>query len=205
MTVMGLVSSYRSPPIQFIGGILGTVLTSGVTSVTFTGHAVGDLLLVLGGSQQSADPSYTAGWTRITSYNSTGTLRVGIILYKWATSTGNDVITFTGTGSSTIRYSSGHIFRNVLRIGNSNVVTGTSANGSTLPSPSLTLSDTRGGSALVLATYNAGIGTAPNSMTVSAGMAYGLQRSSWPGGNFTTASGVNLANCGIVELVGSPA
>lgn len=190
-------------PIQFIGGITGSTLSSGVSSATFTGHQTGDLLIAMGGSQQTADPTFTSGWTKITSYNSTvTTLRVGILVYKFASSSNNDTITFTGTGTSTANYSAGYIFRNVRAIGNSNVVTNVGATASTtIASPSLTLSDTATGqSALVLSTYIATITAAPNSMTAINGLAYGLLRSSWAGGNFTSSGAVTAA-CGIVELL----
>lgn len=197
-----MVGTFKSR-IQFISGVNGSTLATGATSVTFSGHQVGDFLLAMGGSQQTADPTFTAGWTKICSYNApTANPRVGIIVYKYATSTANETVTFTGTGTSSAQYSAGYTFRYVRGVGNSNVVTGTTAAAqTTVPSPSLTLSDTTNGtSALILASYLGFITGAPNSMTVTNGMAYGLLRNSWAGGNFTT-SGLVSFNCGIVELL----
>lgn len=196
------IGTFKSP-IQFISGFTGSTLSSAATSVTFSGQQVGDFLIAYGGSQQTADPTFTSGWTKICSYNSpTGNPRVGIIVYKFATSTSNETLTFTGTGSSASVYSGGYIFRYVRDIGNFNVVTGTTAFAQTsIPSPSLTLSDTTTGqSALFLASYLGLMTAAPNSMTVTNGMAYGLLRTSWAGGNFTT-SALAAFNCGIVELL----
>lgn len=198
---MSQISQSFKSRIEFVSGVNGTTLTSGVTSVTFSGHQTGDFLLAMGASQQTADPTVTGGWTKICSYTATGTIRVGILVYKYATSTASDTVTFTGTGTSTAQYSSGFIFRYVRGIGNFNTVTNTGSLGSSIPSPSLTLSDTTTGiSALVLASYVGNMTAAPNSMTVSNGMAYGLLRNSWAGGNFTIAT-TNLFNCGIVELL----
>jgi hypothetical protein len=198
----GIIGSTKSP-IQFIAGITGTALTSAVTSVTFTGHQPGDLLLAMGGSQQVADPSFTAGYTKICSWNNNNTFfRVGILVYKFANSSNSDTISFTGTGSSTLNYSAGYIFRNVRAIGNFNVInTSVNAGVTSAPSPSLTLGDTTNvKSALVLATFVPIITAAPDSLTVTNGMAYGLLRSSWAGGNFTMSAAATPC-CGIVELL----
>lgn len=199
-SIQATIGSWKSP-IQFIGGFTGSTLSSGVTSVTISGHQVGDFLFVVGSSQQTADPSFTAGWTKITSFFSTGTLRVGVMVYKFATTTANETVTFTGTGSSASAYSAAYVFRNVRAIGNSNVVTNIGGSASSIASPSLTLSDTTTGqSALILASYAMTMTAVPNSLTIANGMSYGLLRSSWAGGNFTV-SGTNLLNCGIVELL----
>lgn len=191
-------------PIQFVGGITGSTLATAVTSLTFTGHQVGDVLIAMGGSQQTADPSFTAGWTKICSFvdSYSTSFRVGIFVWKRATTTANEVLTFTGTGSSAVAYSAGHIFRNVRDIGNFGIVNIAVASTTTLvASPAITLSDTTTGqSALVLAHHTGTMTAAPNTMTVANGMAYGLLRSSWAGGNFTTSTGV-AAISGIIELL----
>ena len=190
-------------PITFIGGSTGSTLVSGVTSVSFSGQQVGDVMIAMGASQQTTDPSFTAGWTKICSFvgSGAGALRIGTLVWKRATTTATDTLTFTGTGSSAAIYSAGYIFRNVRDIGNFGVVNTTSTTGSTsIPSPTLTLSDTTTGqSALVAAIHTSGITAAPNSMTVSNGMAYGLLRSSWAGGNFTASNVIPIS--GIVELL----
>jgi hypothetical protein len=189
-------------PITFIGGITGSTLASGVTSVSFTGHQVGDVLIALGGSQQVGDPSFTAGWTKICSFvGSASPFRMGMFVWKRATSTASDTLTFTGTGTSAVAYSAGYIFRNVRDIGNFNVRSTASGTTTTTPdTPSLTLSDTTTGqSALVVATYTATATAVPNAMTLANGMGYGLLRSSWAGGTMTTAVALNVS--GIVELL----
>jgi len=198
MSMMSIIGSTKSR-IQFIAGFSGSTLASGVTTVNFTGLSPGDFLLVMGGSQQIADPTFTAGWTKITSYTST-IPRVGIFVYKWATAT-TDTITFTGTGTSSLAYSAGYAFKNVRGVGNSAVITGQGTTlASSIPSPALTLSDTTtGGSALIVASYVASMSAAPTGLTLANGMAYGLLKSSWSATNFTSSS--TYLNCGIVELL----
>lgn len=199
-----MVGAYKSP-IQFISGFTGSGLSAGVTSVTISGHQVGDFLLARGGNAaQSTDPTFTAGWTKICSYNCTaaGSLRVGILVYKYATTTANETVTFTGaSATAAAAYSAGYVFRYVRGIGNFNTVTGVTTSASSVPTPSLTLSDTTTGiSTLVLASFVGAMIGAPNSMTVTNGMAYGQLRSSWAGGNMTLSASFPV-NCGIVELL----
>lgn len=203
MTIaQGLIGSSKST-IQFIAGISGSNLSSGVTNVTFSGHQAGDFLLAVAGTQQGIDPTFTDGWNKIVSYTgSSGTAqRTGIIVYKYATSSDNDIVNFTGNGTAAAAYSAGYIFRNVRGVGNSNTVNGTTSTGTSIASPTLTLSDTTTvKSTLVLCSYAPSITAAPNSMNVANSMSYGTLRSSWAGGNFTTSIAVTL-NCGIVELL----
>jgi hypothetical protein len=190
-------------PIAFIGGFTGSTLVSGVTSVSFSGHQVGDVLIAMGGSQQTADPSFTAGWTKICSFVGSGSpSRMGMWVWKRATTTATETLTFTGTGSSAVVYSAGYIFRNVRDIGNFGVVnTASTTTTTTPPTPSITLSDTTTGqSALVVASYFSGVTAVPNAMTVANGMGYGLLRSSWAGGTMTMSGAVYNVS-GIVELL----
>lgn len=191
--------------IQFIDGFIGSALTSGVTSVTFTGHKVGDLLIAIGGSQQTADPTYTSGWTKITSFNNTNTnFRVGIIVYKFATSTASETLTFTGTGTSTAFYSSGQIFRNVTGIGASASIS-TAITGITpvYNTPALTLTSNKGSSTLFGGTYVPYTTTGNNVKTnYDSGNFYILNQN----GNYTTAQAqtsgaTGTGACGIVELL----
>ena len=190
-------------PITFIGGSTGSALSSGVTSVSFSGQQVGDVLIAMGASQQATDPSFTAGWTKICSFVGSGSpSRMGMWVWKRATTTATETLTFTGTGSSASIYSAGYIFRNVRDIGNFGVVSTASTTTTSTPStPSITLSDTTTGqSALVVASHFSGVTAVPNAMTVANGMGYGLLRSSWAGGTMTLSSATyNIS--GIVELL----
>lgn len=188
-------------PIEFVSGVIGTPLST-TTSVTFSGHRVGDFLFAWGGSQSTTPPTFSAGWTLITSLGGTsgaGTSRAITLVYKVATTTASEVITFTGSGSSAISYSAGYTFRNVAQVGNSNTVFNL-IGGTSYASPSLTLSRTNGTSALILCTYSATMTAAPGGLIINSGMAYGLNQSSWGGGNLTV-SGNNAALAAICELV----
>lgn len=192
----------RSTAISVNNTHAGTTLSSGVTSVTFSGAPAitGHLLLALGGTQSITEPTFTDGWTKVCSFSSTGSLqRTGIIVYKYATSQ-TEVVTFTGSGSSAVNYSAGVSFRNVSGIGNTATYLDNTSGLSTINSPSLTLRRTDGSSALFLSWYAATITAAPNGLTVTNGVAYGTGYSSWAGGTFTV-SGSGTGISGIVELL----
>jgi hypothetical protein len=196
-------SSVGSNPIEFVNGFTGSTLVSGVSSVTFSGHQIGDLLIATGGGQRSTDPTFTAGWTKITSFFSTNLTRVGIIVYKFATSTANETVTFTSTGSSSAAYSAGHIYRNVVAIGNSVARTNISvAEGdTTVPLLDLTLQKTNSTSWVYASSYIPQLASATD-MTENNGQLYLASLSS----NFTARTantdGSSLVNIsGVVELL----
>lgn len=197
------LSSTTKQPISFIGSMYGSTLSGGVTSVTFTGHLTGDLLIAMGGSQQTADPSFTGGWTKACSYYSpANSVRVAIIVYKFATSSSNDTVTFTGTGTSSGTYSGGQIFRNVSSIGNTTTKTNYSGNAvSSIAVPTLTLSVTNGSSAVVVANYIAAANSisACTGCSIGNGLAYELGAASFTGRTATVTTVQSII--GAVELV----
>lgn len=194
----------RKGAITAIGTYLGSSLSSGVTSVTFTGVKAGDFLVAMGGSHAATKPSYTAGWSEACFYTGTNSFgsRSGIIVTKVAESS-TETVTFTGSGSSGTNYSAGLALTNVTAVGNVGTISSNAEPEITFPSPTLALQRTDGTSALLLASYFAGstaIAAAPGSLTISNGIAYGLARSSWPAGDFTVNDSAGRS-CAIVELV----
>lgn len=191
-------------PIKFVSSVFGSTLaTGGITSVTFSGHQVGDLLIAGGGGQRTTDPTFTAGWTKINSYQSpSNSARVGIIVYKFATTTANETITFTSTGSSTAVYSGGITFRNVSAIGANTTKTAYSGNAvSSIAVPTLTMNNTSGKSAVIVATYifSATNISACTGCSIGSGFAYELGATSFTG---RTATVNNIQSiCGVVELL----
>lgn len=100
-------------PVSREASIAGTTLAGGVTSVTFSGiHNVGDMLVAVGGSQSTTEPTYTAGWTRINGASSASDSRSLVVVYFIANTSGNITVTFTGAGNSGAIYSNGTVFRN---------------------------------------------------------------------------------------------
>ena len=142
------------PPIQVISTIAGTGITSGVTSVTFSGHKVGDFLLAVAGSQQTTDPTFTSGWTKIlNAIGNTGT-RIVIAVYKIATSTASDTVTFTGTGTSATVYSTGMIARNVSGVGTTFSLSSSSVATTSFSTPTIQAADRSGRSLIVWSHFN---------------------------------------------------
>lgn len=193
----------RPPAVKFIDSHTGTTLSAGVTSVTFTAtHAVGDLLIATGGGRQEADPTFTAGWTKIASYFSpSSSKRVGIIVYKFATSTADATVTFTSSGTSSDNYSGGQVFRNVSAIGNSAVRTNISGLADTsVPLPAMSLTQNNGTSAIYASTYIPYITSVPD-MSIGDGQAYWEQ----VGPDFTARTAtisLDVSNIsGVVELL----
>lgn len=168
-------------PVSFVTAITGTSLVAGLTSVTFTGHQTGDLLIAIGGSQQSTDPTFTSGWTKIiSSLYSTGP-RIAVAVYKFATSSANDTVIFTGTGTSASSYSSGIVFRNASGIGASSF-NNTTTFSLSFPVNALTLQKTNGTSAALCGVYiNSTVSSYNGGITRSSGgIGYKLNLTSFP-------------------------
>lgn len=192
-------------PIEFVASYGGSTLSGGATSVTFTGQSLGDFLIAFGGTQSLGDPSFTSGWAKIISYAATAAAsRAGILVYKFADTTSNDTLTFTGIGSSGLAYSGGLRFKNVRGIGATNTYlqpTGQAAD-NTVPTPSLTCSDASSRSAVVAATFFAAASVS-GIANLAAGMAYELNVVSKAQNNtgFAPPSGTAVNISGIVELL----
>jgi hypothetical protein len=196
--VHGALAAYKSKPaITRVGGANGSALSGGETAVTFSGLTVGDLLIAVGAHQDAGyDPSFTSGWTKIrTAYSDARRL----IVVRRVAASSSHTVTFNGAGDSSAAYSFGSVFRNASGIGASNSYNGGGTTGTSLASPSLTMS-APGGSALFLATYTNNMTAAPNGMTIANGHGYLLNASSWAAGNYTT-SVTNEATSVIVEIL----
>lgn len=152
--LMGATASAGAPTaVSVFSSVAGTTLSSGVTSVTFTGHAVGDMLVAAGGGQTLAEPTYTAGWTRINGGGVFFTVnRSVVVVYFIANTTSSITVTFTSSGTSGGVYSNGIIFKQANSIGAS-AVTQISAGSTSIPYSALTLDQTNGTSAVVVVTY----------------------------------------------------
>lgn len=190
-------------PINFVGSVLGTSISAGVTSVTFTGHSTGDLLLAVGATSSTTKPTITAGWTEILTFTNDSPFlsRCALMAYRFAPSSADTTLTFTGSGTSAGEWSSGMTFRNVSSIGASAKVDNTANSATTtIATPALTLSVTNGSSALALFAFRPYISASPGSLIITNGMAYGLEQSTWPAGNMTTSSNQPPISA-IVELV----
>ena len=106
----------------FVDSIIGSSLSSGVTSVAIPAHQSGDLILAFGSASGTGTaPTATAGWTSLLTYNNNPTFtsndRATRVVYKFGDGTAQ-TLTFTGAGSSASAYSGAIIFRNVNAIGN---------------------------------------------------------------------------------------
>lgn len=150
-----LFSDDAKLPIAFVSSVLGSTLSGGVCSVTFSGHQVGDLLIACLGTQDDDEGTYTSGWTKATwFYTSSTSQRSGMVLYKFATSTANDTVTLTNAGTSTANYAGGMTFRNVSGIGTIEIISGITGDADkTIPIPAITPSVTDGSSWLYACGY----------------------------------------------------
>ena len=209
MAIMQVMTS--KSPIQFIANTTGTVPANSNTILTFSGHQTGDFLLAIAANAYSISDSAiynNNGWTKIKSFandgGSVGFRVSGVFYYKYASSTANEVLTLS-SGIIGWAGSVGLIFRNVRDVGSSNVsnTTAGSPNITSIPTPTLTLSDTTTAkSMLVLSTYNFSANMSMSGMNtiLNRGCLYGENKASWQGGNMTVSGGL-YPNCGIVELL----
>lgn len=203
-SALAALRSINLSPIEFVSGRLGSNLTAGVTNVTFTGHAVGDLLIATGASRTNTAPTFTAGWTTITSWGNTisANSRTAVMVYKFATSTDNETLTFTSAAATVaFPYSAGHTFRNVTGIGNFSTHTSATASSATYNFTPLTLSATDSSSAIYGGTFiPVTISTTVSDAIINNGHIYALNKN----GTVTGAGSVTTAanpNSGLVELL----
>lgn len=193
-------------PIEFIGAIRGTGLSNNDTSVTITGHQVGDLLLVSGYSANVAvNPTYTAGWNFIHQfYSPSNSQRLAIHIWKFADTASPIIVNFTNTGSTTssLAASAVLIFRNASGIGDTAVKTNYTGNAvNSIAVPALSLQKTDGSSAVALSTYiftNTNI-TAVTGCVISQGWAREMNATSFTGRTATVNSVQSIL--GVVEIL----
>lgn len=199
----GVIAGMNKNAISVVNTYTPTTLSSGVTSITLTGLRVGDFLVAAGGSQQLADPSVTAGWTKAVSANSSGFAtdqRVIMVVSKRAEST-SETVSFTGTGVSSSNYSYAIAFRDASLIGGtSTFANGTNSSTVTLPS-SLTLQNASGSSAIACFVYSSTITGNNFGFTTSNSVTYGLSQSSWQSGRTLTSTTSPISLTAVVEVL----
>lgn len=175
-------------PISFVKSISGSGISGGTTSVTFTGHQKGDLLLAMGGNRVNTPFAVPAGWTLAKAVGFTGNQQRAITTcWKIAESADPVTIQFTGGGGgdSTTPYSGGMVFRGARGIGATASHSGSGAGVNTLNFAGLTPQVANGSSCMVVTTYLAapdGFTGAPAGWTMSGGFLYRLAQSAMAAG-----------------------
>lgn len=167
MGIQQLLFGGGKGPIQFVKGVAGSTLSGGVTTVSITGINPGDFIVALGTTQRNTEPTYTAGWTRITGQTDASYTRSYTIVYKIATSS-SESVSFTGSGSSTLVYSQAIVFKNVSGPGASSNFT-TSGLVTSFNVAALTLNNNSGSSVVIAANITPASTTSISGMTLATG------------------------------------
>jgi hypothetical protein len=124
------------------------------------------------------------------------------LVYKFATSTDSETLTFTSAAASVaFPYSGGHTFRNVTGIGNFSTHTSATSSSTTYNFTPLTLSATDSSSAIYGGTFiPVTIATTISGAVVNNGNIYALSQNGTITGTGTVTNAAN-PNSGLVELL----
>jgi len=168
----------RQSPISYVTSVNGGALSAGSTSVTVPAHAVGDLLIAFGASQNSI-PATPAGWTSLATVSNAGGL-YGRAVYK--TGSGNsETATFTSAGGNSAgAWSSAIVLRGVTGIGAVAVTQNNFTTSQSVTLPALTLQDTSGQSAVLCAHAVSPLTEAGGEMRLLNGLGLLRGPTSWP-------------------------
>lgn len=203
----GFGFSKSKEPVVFVTSAFGSALSNNDTSVTITGHRVGDLLLAVGSSANTAtEPTFTAGWNFIHQFYSPSlSQRIAIHVWRFADTDLPITLNFTNTGtvSGSVAASGILVFRNAIGIGNTVVKTNYSGSAvSSIAVPTLALQKTDGSSAVALTTHvmSATNISACTSCSISNGWAFRLGATSFTGATATVNAVQSIL--GVVEILG---